>query len=176
MNLKDTHKPTNTLIPKEDKKASSFNSTNAIKQAITSNRYLENIFTGDNPALPINLNTIYFKWKVLKNNSKMKIKNFSEKNFIIDGDYIHLTPPDDLTMNMPPESSVININGHNHTHHHNYLNHQFNRAHNKTLTKTYSFHITQILKLKKYVKNPNYFRIIIQSQQLMTENNEVLIY
>lgn len=174
LNLKDTHKPTNTLIPKEDKKASSFNSTNAIKQAITSNRYLENIFTGDNPALPINLNTIYFKWKVLKNNSKMKIKNFSEKNFIIDGDYIHLTPPDDLTMNMPPESSVININGHNHTHHHNYLNHQFNRAHNKTLTKTYSFHITQILKLKKYVKNPNYFRIIIQSQQLMTENNEVL--
>ncbi|KAF6069418.1 hypothetical protein FOB64_003068 [Candida albicans] len=174
LNLKDTHKPTNTLIPKEDKKASSFNSTNAIKQAITSNRYLENIFTGDNPALPINLNTIYFKWKVLKNNSKMKIKNFSEKNFIIDGDYIHLTPPDDLTMNMPPESSVININGHNHTHHHNYLNHQFNRAHNKTSTKTYSFHITQILKLKKYVKNPNYFRIIIQSQQSMTENNEVL--
>ncbi|CAX45518.1 conserved hypothetical protein [Candida dubliniensis CD36] len=174
LNLKDTHKPTSTLLPKEDKKAASFNSTNAIKQAITSNKYLENILTGDNPALPINLNTIYFKWKVLKNNSKMKIKNFSEKNFIIDGDYIHLTPPDDLTMSMPVESSVININGHNHTHHHNYLNHQFNRAHNKTSTKTYSFHITQILKLKKYVKNPNYFRIIIQSQQSLAENNEVL--
>ena len=81
----------------------------------------------------------------------MKIKNFSEKNFIIDGDYIHLTPPDDLTLRVPGgESSVTNnLGGH---HHHNYLNHQFNKNHNKQLSKTYSFHITQILKLKQYIK------------------------
>ena len=161
--------PTLPAPLREQDRKTSVNSTTSIKQAITSNKYLDDILNGNNPELPINLNTIYFKWKVLKNNSKMKIKNFSEKNFIIDGDYIHLTPPDDLTSRVPGgESSVTNNLG---VHHHNYLNHQFNKSHNKQLSKTYSFHITQILKLKQYVKNPSYFRIIIRSQQSMDDED-----
>lgn len=170
LNLLEAQKQPGLPIPlREQDRKTSVNSTNSIKQAISSNKYLDDILKGNNPELPINLNTIYFKWKVLKNNSKMKIKNFSEKNFIIDGDYIHLTPPDDLTLRVPGgESSVTNnLGGH---HHHNYLNHQFNKNHNKQLSKTYSFHITQILKLKQYIKNPSYFRIIIQSQQSMDED------
>ncbi|RCK64025.1 hypothetical protein Cantr_10642 [Candida viswanathii] len=170
ISLLEFQKPSGLPMPlREQDRKTSVNSTNSIKQAITSNKYLDDILKGNNPELPINLNTIYFKWKVLKNNSKMKIKNFSEKNFIIDGDYIHLTPPDDLTLRVPGAESSVgnNLGGH---HHHNYLNHQFNKNHNKQLSKTYSFHITQILKLKQYVKNPSYFRIIIKSQQSMDDN------
>ncbi|KAL6451031.1 REX4 RNA exonuclease 4 [Candida maltosa Xu316] len=171
LSIQDLRKQPSIAMPNaEPDQKVSINSANSIKQAISSNKYLDDILKGNNPELPINLNTIYFKWKVLKNNSKMKIKNFSEKNFIIDGDYIHLTPPDELTLRAPGESSVTNVNGH-HNHHHNYLNHQFNKNHNKQSSKTYSFHITQIFKLKQYVKNPNYFRIIIQSQQVIGDDD-----
>lgn len=61
----------------------------------------------------------------------------------------------------------LNFNQH-HTYHN--LNQQLNRVSNKQLTKTYSFHITQILKVKQYSKHPNHFRIIVQRQQADGEN------
>ncbi|EGW32512.1 uncharacterized protein SPAPADRAFT_61572, partial [Spathaspora passalidarum NRRL Y-27907] len=106
------------------------------------NKYLDDILRGNNPQLPTSINTIYFKWKVLKNNSKMKIKNFSEKNFIIDGDYIHLTPPDDVDLGNIEENAATQH------HHYNYLGHHGSKA----SSKTYSFHITQITKTKQYTK------------------------
>ncbi|KAI5964024.1 AVO1 [Candida theae] len=141
----------------------------ANKETTASNKYLEDIIQGNNPQLPTNINSIYFKWKVLKNNSKMKkmkIKTFTEKNFIIDGDYIHITPPDDIMLKNIGESIAhnqqLNFNQH-HTYHN--LNQQLNRVANKQSTKTYSFHITQIMKVKQYSKQPNHFRIIVQRQQ-----------
>ncbi|CAI5757201.1 unnamed protein product [Candida verbasci] len=171
LTLQDFKQPTATLLKPETTRKSSANSAKSIKKAIlernnTSNKHLNDILLGNNPQLPININTVYFKWRVFKNNSKIKIKNFSEKNFIIDGDYIHLTPPDDLTLRNTGQIESMtesNLIGGHHKNHH--LNHQFNKAHNKHSTKTYSFHITQILKLKQYTKTPNYFRIIIQKQQ-----------
>lgn len=149
-------------------------STKSQKETLASNKYLDDILQGNNPQLPTNINSIYFKWKVLKNNNKMKkmkIKTFTEKNFIIDGDYIHITPPDDLMLKNIGESVAhnqpLNFNQH-HTYHN--LNQQLNRVSNKQLTKTYSFHITQILKVKQYSKHPNHFRIIVQRQQADGEN------
>ncbi|RLV94761.1 hypothetical protein JA1_001618 [Spathaspora sp. JA1] len=117
-------------------------------------KYLDDILQGNNPQLPPSINTIYFKWKVVKNNSKMKIKNFSEKNFIIDGDYIHLTPPDDIDL------TNIEDNPTTQHHHYNYLTHHGSKA----SSKTYSFHITQISKTKQYAKPANYFRLIVNQQ------------
>lgn len=136
------------------------------KKEAKANKYLDDIIQGNNPQLPTNINSIYFKWKVLKNNSKMKkmkIKTFTEKNFIIDGDYIHITPPDDIMLNMG--ESVAHNQPLNFNQHHHNLNQQLNRVSNKQLSKTYSFHITQIMKVKQYSKHPNHFRIIVQRQQ-----------
>lgn len=148
--------------------------TKSNKEPIASNKYLDDIIQGNNPQLPTNINSIYFKWKVLKNNSKMKkmkLKTFTEKSFIIDGDYIHITPPDDLMLKNMGESmsqnQLTNFNQH-HTYHN--LNQQLNRVANKQLMKTYSFHITQIMKVKQYSKHPTHFRIIVQRQQADGEN------
>ena len=89
----------------------------------------------------------------------MKIKNFSEKNFIIDGDYIHLTPPDDFELRNPMDSVNDATTATTHFPHH--LGH---KSHSKQLSsKTYSFHVTQIAKLKRYTKPLNYFRIVVES-------------
>ncbi|KAI5954644.1 AVO1 [Candida jiufengensis] len=159
------------LITPEQLRRESVNSTKSIKEAITSNKYLEDIISGNNPQLPTNINSIYFKWNILKSNSKMKkmkIKTFTEKMFIIDGDYIHITPLDDvLSKNIGNDSSIAAHQSH--FQHHN-LNHHINKTAN---TKTYSFHITQILKSKQYSKTPNHFRIIVQKQQSDQINNDV---
>ncbi|KAI5961401.1 AVO1 [Candida pseudojiufengensis] len=162
--------PVPSITPEQQLRRESVNSTKSIKEALTSNKYLEDIIMGNNPQLPTNINSIYFKWNVLKSNSKMKkmkIKTFTEKMFIIDGDYIHITPLDDvLSKTIGNDSSIAAATtqphqSHFNQHHHN-LNHHINKTAN---TKTYSFHITQILKSKQYSKTPNHFRIIVQKQQ-----------
>ncbi|KAI5967547.1 AVO1 [Candida margitis] len=160
--------------PEQTKRKQLSKSTKSMKETMETNKYLDDIIQGNNPQLPTNINSIYFKWKVLKNNSKMKkmkIKTFTEKNFIIDGDYIHITPPDDLMLKNIGESvshnQPLNFNQH-HTYHN--LNQQLNRVSNKQSTKTYSFHITQIMKVKQYSKHPDHFRIIVKRQQADEEN------
>ncbi|EDK45435.1 hypothetical protein LELG_03614 [Lodderomyces elongisporus NRRL YB-4239] len=128
------------------------------------NKYLEELISGFNPQLPININSIYFKWTVTKTNSKMKkmkLKTYNQRMFIIDGDYIHLTPPDYLNSGTEPGGGL----GQHHNFNHHNLNHQYIRSARKQLLKTYSFHITQVLRLKQYSKSPDHFRILVQKQQ-----------
>ncbi|KAG7660705.1 AVO1 [[Candida] subhashii] len=146
----------------KQRRVESNSSSKAIKKAIKANKYLDDILLGNNPQLPTNINTVYFKWRVFKNNSRMKIKNFSEKNFIIDGDYIHLTPPDDFELRNPMDSVNDATTATTHFPHH--LGH---KSHSKqSSSKTYSFHVTQIAKLKRYTKPSNYFRIVVASSPM----------
>lgn len=125
-----------------------------------STQYLEEIINGKNQ-LPSTLNEIYLKWKVWR--KKPPILNKIEKQLIIDGDYIHLAPTEDITWKTNPLdnpfASTNNSSHHHHLHHYNYSSY-----YNKSMMKTSSFHITQITKLKQYKasKNPNHFKIVIK--------------
>ncbi|ODV78246.1 uncharacterized protein CANTADRAFT_90615 [Suhomyces tanzawaensis NRRL Y-17324] len=132
-----------------------------------SDKYLDDIMTGRNPGLPTNLNTIYYKWKVYR--KKTTILNKIEKSLVLDGDYIHLTPSDDIVFKKNPgENPFINQsegNSNNHSHHHHHIHYyNYNNYYKELMMKTSSFHITQIVKMKQYKnsKNPNHFKIVIQ--------------
>lgn len=142
------------------------NTAENIKGQIRSNKYLDDIMTGKNPLLPTNLNTIYFKWKVFR--KKTTILNKIEKSLVIDGDYIHLTPSDDIVFKKNPnDNPFAQSEGaqqhHNHHHHHLYY-YNYTNYYKELMMKTSSFHITQIIRLKQYKssKNPNHFKIVIQ--------------
>jgi hypothetical protein len=113
--------------------------------------------------LPTNLNSIYFKWKVWR--KKTTILNKIEKSLVIDGDYIHLTPSDDVVFKKNPfDSSYTPSNTshpHNQTHHH-FHHYNYTNYYNNLMMKTTSFHVTQIVKLKQYKnsKNPTHFKIV----------------
>lgn len=155
---------------KKDKKynghmSKSKSTTKSIKNTIRSNNYLDNILAGKNPELPTNINTIYFKWTVWRR--KHTLINKIEKSLIIDGDYIHLAPSDIIVSNKnqmdnPFLNNPSQTNAHlHHLHHYNYSNY-----YTSLMMKTSSFHVTQIIKLKRYVnsKNPNHFKIVINKQ------------
>lgn len=113
--------------------------------------------------LPTNLNSIYFKWKVWR--KKTTILNKIEKSLVIDGDYIHLTPSDDVVFKKNPiDPSYTPSNAshpHNQTHHH-FHHYNYSNYYNNLMMKTTSFHVTQIVKLKQYKssKNPTHFKIV----------------
>ncbi|CCE79453.1 Piso0_001517 [Millerozyma farinosa CBS 7064] len=155
---------------KKDKKhnghmSKSKSTAQSIKNTIRSNNYLDNILAGKNPELPTNINTIYFKWTVWRR--KHTLINKIEKSLIIDGDYIHLAPSDIIVSNKnqmdnPFLNNSSQTNAHlHHLHHYNYSNY-----YTSSMMKTSSFHVTQIIKLKRYVnsKNPNHFKIVINKQ------------
>lgn len=127
---------------------------------------LDQIIQGKNLDLPTNLNTIYFKWKVWRR--KATLLNRIEKSLIIDGDYIHLAPSDEAMWKLnPTENSLTPGMQHSgSTHHHHYLHHyNYSNYYNKLMMKTSSFHVTQIVKLKRYLnKSPNHFKIVINKQ------------
>lgn len=118
------------------------------------------ILNQNRPSLPVSLNTIYFKWTVYRR--KPPLINKIEKALIIDGDYIHLAPTDDVNWRNNPADNPLatsNLSHHHYLHHYNY-----SKFYKETMMKTSSFHITQIVKLKQYTqtKNPNHFKIVIQ--------------
>lgn len=113
------------------------------------------------PSLPVSLNTIYFKWKVYR--KKPPILNRIEKSLIIDGDYIHLAPTDDVNWHSNFADNSLSTS--NNLSHHHYLHHyNYSKFYKETMMKTSSFHITQIVKLKQYAqsKNPTHFKIVIE--------------
>lgn len=119
------------------------------------------ILNQNRPSLPVSLNTIYFKWTVYR--KKPPIINRIEKALIIDGDYIHLAPTDDVNWRNNPADNPLATS--NNLSHHHYLHHyNYSKFYKETMMKTSSFHITQIVKLKQYTqsKNPNHFKIVIQ--------------
>jgi hypothetical protein len=127
---------------------------------------LDEIIRGKNVDLPTNLNTVYFKWKVWRR--KATLLNRIEKSLIIDGDYIHLAPSDEAAWKVNPNENSL-VPGMQHsgsTHYHNYLHHyNYSNYYNKLMMKTSSFHVTQIVKLKRYPnKSPNHFKIVINKQ------------
>lgn len=136
------------------------------KNKVSSNKYLDDIMTGKNPQLPTNLNTVYFKWKVWR--KKTTILNKIEKSLIIDGDYIHLTPSDDIVFKGNPNDIPLSAQsaGQSHHHHHHLYYYNYNNYYKELMMKTSSFHITQVIKMKQYKnsKNPNHFKIVIQKQ------------
>lgn len=122
---------------------------------------LDEIITGRNGDLPANLNSVYFKWKVWRR--KPTLLNRIEKSLIIDGDYIHLAPSDEAewkvnpTENSPLTGIQASSTHHHHLHQYNYSNYQ-----HKLMMKTSSFHVTQIVKVKRYPhKRPNHFKIVV---------------
>lgn len=132
-----------------------------LKREIESNKYLEEMIKGKNLHLPVNINTIYFRWKVWRR--KATLLNRIEKQLIIDGDYVHLTPDELMSWKKNPLDGIF-LQSHHHHHHHNYLNHyNYTNYYIRLLMKTSSFHITQIVKLKQYIhsKNPNHFKIVV---------------
>ncbi|KAG7194609.1 uncharacterized protein KQ657_004285 [Scheffersomyces spartinae] len=139
------------------------------------NKYLQDIMTGKSTMeMPPNINTIYFKWKVWR--KKPTILNRIEKSLIIDGDYVHLAPTDDITFR-DTNNTFSNSSGGYHsnnnsnsttttstTHHHHHLYYyNYNNYYKELMLKTSSFHITQITKVKHYknAKNPNQFKIVV---------------
>ncbi|PSK79281.1 hypothetical protein CJJ07_000783 [Candidozyma auris] len=119
------------------------------------------ILNQNRPSLPVSLNTIYFKWTVYRR--KPPLLNKIEKALIIDGDYIHLAPTDDVNWRNNPADNPLSTS--NVGSHHHYLHHyNYSKFYKETMMKTSSFHITQIVKLKKYShsKNPNHFKIVIE--------------
>ena len=127
---------------------------------------LDEIIRGKNLDLPTNLNTVYFKWKVWRR--KATLLNRLEKSLIIDGDYIHLAPSDEAAWKVNPNENSL-VPGMQHsgsTHYHNYLHHyNYSNYYNKLMMKTSSFHVTQIVKLKRYPnKSPNHFKIVVNKQ------------
>lgn len=143
--------------------------TGGIHFKLSSNKYLDDIITGNNPQLPTNLNTIYFKWKVYR--KKNTILNRIEKSLVLDGDYIHLTPSDDIVFKANPNDSPLVTQSVLHHHHHLY---NYNNYYKELMMKTSSFHITQITKLKQYKnsKNPNHFKIVIRKLAADTTNSK----
>lgn len=166
---KDHHKPTNgeRTTNKEVTKNIRQQQKTHPKNDNESNKFLDGIM-GMNSLLPPSLNTIYFKWKVWR--KKTTILNKIEKSLIIDGDYIHLAPADDIVFKKDPSDNPFlsshSHGGHSsqHHHHHRHLHHyNYSNYYNSSMMKTSSFHITQIVKLKQYTdsKNPNHFKIVI---------------
>jgi hypothetical protein len=152
--------------PKPQKHASvtrtSSKSTNVLdklKRQVDHNRLLEDIINGESGDLPTNLNSIYFKWRVWRKKPAIMAK--LERSFTIDGDYIWLTPPDDIyTKTIGTDNPFDGHFSHHHRHH-------FNNLYKlEQLLKTISFHITQVVKVKQYKnsKNPKLFRIVINKQ------------
>ncbi|KAL6949008.1 hypothetical protein ACO0QE_001490 [Hanseniaspora vineae] len=79
----------------------------------------------------------YFKYTVYRRQQKSLIGNKHERTLAIDGEYVYIIPPDDE--------------------HHWYEHHSI---------KTKSFHVSQIILVKKSNKNDLYFKIIISKQQV----------
>lgn len=131
------------------------------------------ILNQNRPSLPVSLNTIYFKWTVYR--KKPPIINRIEKALIIDGDYIHLAPTDDVNWRNNPADNPLSTS--NNLSHHHYLHHyNYSKFYKETMMKTSSFHITQIVKLKQYTqsKNPNHFKIVIQKPASETNKDSAV--
>lgn len=128
------------------------------------NKYLHDIMTGKSTMeMPPNINTVYFKWKVWR--KKPTILNKIEKSLIIDGDYVHLAPTDDITFRDTnnPFSNPSGGHSNNHHHHHHLYYYNYNNYYKELMLKTSSFHITQISKVKQYKndRHSTHFKIVV---------------
>jgi hypothetical protein len=126
------------------------------KREVMNAKQLEDLMQGKNTDLPTSLTLMYYKWRVWR--KKPAILNKLERFFIIDGDYIWLTPPDEIS-NISNYGTLDNAGD---SHHHHHL--RFNNYYKTLLTKTNQFHITQIVKVKQYKKHPAHFRIVVSKQ------------
>lgn len=129
---------------------------------IFDNHNFDDQFRNKSPVIPPAINTVYFKWKVFR--KKPPLLNRIEKSLIIDGDYIHIVPADDV--NLKKTSNDVLYGSHSESkHHHHYLHHyNYSKYYNDTMMKTSSFHVSQIVKVKKLKrsKNPLLFKIVIE--------------
>lgn len=120
-------------------------------------------FRNKSPDIPTTINTVYFKWKVFR--KKPPILNRIEKSLIIDGDYIHIAPADDVSLKKTSNDVLYGGSHSESKHHHHYLHHyNYAKYYNDTMMKTSSFHVSQIVKLKHFKKSkyPLQFKIVVE--------------
>lgn len=120
-------------------------------------------FRNKSPDIPTTINTVYFKWKVFR--KKPPLLNRIEKSLIIDGDYIHIAPADDVSLKKTSNDVLYGGSHSESKHHHHYLHHyNYSKYYNDTMMKTSSFHVSQIIKLKHFKKSkyPLQFKIVVE--------------
>lgn len=120
-------------------------------------------FKNKSPDIPTTINTVYFKWKVFR--KKPPLLNRIEKSLIIDGDYIHIAPADDVSLKKTSNDVLYGGSHSESKHHHHYLHHyNYSKYYNDTMMKTSSFHVSQIIKLKHFKKSkyPLQFKIVVE--------------
>lgn len=156
-NENDTHSNANSSQEVQEKKP---------PVGLKPKTFIENFISGANQLLPMNLNTIYHKWKVYR--KKSPLLNRIEKSLILDGDYIHLAPTDDANWKKQPNDNPFSSSTQDSSHHHHHYLHHYNysKYYNDTMLKTSSFHISRITKLKQYKdsKTPTHFKIVIEKE------------
>lgn len=118
-------------------------------------------FRTKSPEIPTTVNTLYFKWKVYR--KKPPLLNRIEKSLIIDGDYVHIAPADDVSLKKTSADMLYGSHSES-KHHHHYLHHyNYSKYYNDTMMKTSSFHVSQIIEVKHYKKSkiPLQFKIVV---------------
>lgn len=136
-----------------------------IAELLFDNHNFDDQFKSKSPDIPTSVNTVYYKWKVFR--KKPPLLNRIEKSLIIDGDYIHIVPPDDLNLKKTSSEVLYGGSHSENKHHHHYLHHyNYSKYYNDTMMKTSSFHVSQIIKLKHFKKgkNPLQFKIVVEKE------------
>lgn len=136
-----------------------------ITELLFDNHNFDDQFKSKSPDIPTAVNTVYFKWKVFR--KKPPLLNRIEKSLIIDGDYIHIVPPDDVNLKKTASEAMYGGSHSENKHHHHYLHHyNYSKYYNDTMMKTSSFHVSQIIKLKHFKKgkNPLQFKIVVEKE------------
>lgn len=135
----------------------------AVSQLLLDNHNFDDQFKSKSPDIPSLINTVYFKWKVFRR--KPPILNRIEKLLIIDGDYIHIAPADNVKLKKASSEVLDGGSQDESKQNHHYLHHyNYSKYYNDTMMKTSSFHVSQIIKVKHFRKgkNPLQFKITIE--------------